>query len=110
MHEDSGYQVSGNAAELYERYAVPYMMSPWAPELIELAALRPGEHLLDLACGTGLVARLAVPRIGATGQVTGMDFNAGMLSVARALPPPSDPTIVWVEGSAVAMDLPRRID
>jgi len=106
MPEDSGFQVSGNAAELYERYAVPYMMGPWAPELIELAAPRPGEHLLDLACGTGLVARLAAPRVGPTGRVTGIDFNAGMLAVARALPPPSGPNIVWVEGSAVAMDLP----
>ena len=82
------------------------MMGPWAPQLIDLAALRPGERLLDLACGTGLVARLAAPRVGPSGRVTGIDFNAGMLAVARALPPPSGPTIVWLEGSAVAMDLP----
>ena len=107
MPEESGFQVSGNAAELYEQYAVPYVMGPWGPELIDLAAPRLGEHLLDLACGTGLVARLAAPRVGQTGRVTGIDFNAGMLAVARALPPPSGPTIAWVEGSAIAMDLPN---
>lgn len=106
MSQQSGYQVSGNAADLYEQYAVPYMMGPWAPELVELAALRSGERVLDLACGTGLVARFAAPQVGPTGQVTGLDFNAGMLAVARSRPPPAGPAITWVEGSAVAMDLP----
>ena len=105
MSEQSGYQVSGDAADLYERYAVPYMMGPWAPEFVELAALISGERVLDLACGTGLVARLAAPQVGTTGQVTGLDFNAGMLAVARSRPPPSGAAIAWVEGSAVAMDL-----
>lgn len=105
MSEQSGYQVSGNAAELYERYAVRYMMGPWAPEFVEAAALRRGERVLDLACGTGLVARLAAPQVGSTGQVTGLDFNAGMLAVARSRSPASGAAITWVEGSAVAMDL-----
>lgn len=107
MSEQSGYQISANAAELYARYAVPYMMGPWAPELVELAALRPGERVLDLACGTGLLARLAAPKVGPTGKVTGLDFNSGMLAVARTLPSPSGASITWVEGSAVAMDLPN---
>ena len=106
MSEQSGYQVSGNAAELYEQYAVRYMMGPWAPELVELATLSSGERVLDLACGTGLVARLAAPQVGSTGQVTGLDFNAGMLGVARSRSPPSGAAISWVEGNAVAMDLP----
>ena len=106
MSKASGFQVSGNAAELYERYAVPYVLGPWAPELVELAALQRGERVLDLACGTGVVARLAAARVGTTGQVIGMDLNAGMIEVARALPAPSGPPIVWVEGSAMAMKLP----
>lgn len=106
MSKASGFQVSGNAAELYERYAVPYVLGPWAPELVELAVLQPGDRVLDLACGTGVVARLAAPRVGATGQVIGMDLNAGMIAVARTLPAPSGAPIVWLEGSATAMDLP----
>ncbi len=104
MSEPSGYQVSGNAAELYERYATQYM-GPWVPDLIGLAELRPGERVLDLACGTGVVARLAATQVGSTGRVTGLDFNAGMLAVARTLLPVPGAAIHWVEGSAVAMDL-----
>jgi len=108
MSEASGFQVSGNAAELYERYAVPFVLGPWAPELVELAALQPGESVLDLACGTGVVARLVAPRVGTTGQVIGVDLNAGMLAVARALPAPSGSAIDWVQGSATALELPDR--
>lgn len=104
MSEQSGYQVSSSAAELYERYATQYM-GPWVPDLVGLAELRQGERVLDLACGTGVVARHAVMQLGPTGRVTGLDFNAGMLAVARATPTPPGATIDWVEGSAVAMDL-----
>jgi ubiquinone/menaquinone biosynthesis C-methylase UbiE len=106
MPQQEQWQLSGNAAELYERYVVPYILGPWAPGLVELATLQQGERVLDLACGTGVVARLAAPKVGPTGQVTGLDLNAGMLAVARALPPLSGASITWVEGSAMAMDLP----
>lgn len=106
MNNQSGYQVSGNAAEMYERYATQYYMGPWVPDLAGLADLQRGERVLDLACGTGVVARYAATQVGPTGQVTGLDFNAGMLAVARATPLSPGATIRWIEGSAVAMDLP----
>ena len=84
---------------------VPYILGPWAPGLVELAALQQGERVLDLACGTGLVARLAAQKVGPEGKVTGLDLNTGMLAVARKLPPPPGAPITWVEGSALAMDL-----
>ena len=105
MGEGSGFQVSGNAAELYERYAVPYVLGPWAPELVELAALKRGDRVLDLACGTGVVARLAAPRVGPTGHVTGLDLNAGMLAVARTLPPPSGPRSMAVNFIAIVFSV-----
>ena len=106
MSELSGFQVSGDAAKLREQYSVRYFIGPWAPGLVALAALQPGERVLDVACGTGLVARLAAPEVGPTGQVTGVDINAVMLAVARSLPPPSGAAITWVEGDAGAMDFP----
>jgi SAM-dependent methyltransferase len=59
--------------------------------------------VLDVACGTGIVARLAALQVGSRGQVTGLDLNPGMLAVARALPPGSGAMIDWREGSAVAL-------
>ena len=108
MSAQSGYQVSGGAAEMYERYASTYM-GPWVPDLIALAQLQRGERVLDLACGTGIVARHAAIEVAPSGRVTGLDFNAGMLAVARAAPAPAaGARIDWVEGSAVAMDLPNE--
>lgn len=106
MTEQSGFQLSGDAAELRERYSVRYFMGPWAPGLVAVAALQPGERVLDLACGTGLVTRLAAPEVGPTGQVTGLDINTAMLVVARSLPAPSGASIGWVKGNAGAMDFP----
>lgn len=106
MSEQSGFQLSGDAAKMRERYSVRYFIGPWAPELVALAALQQGERVLDLACGTGVVTRLAAPEVGPTGQVTGLDINAGMLAVARSLPPPFGASITWAEGNAGAMDFP----
>ncbi len=99
-------QVSGNAAEVYERQLVPVMLAPWAPKLIDLAEVRPGMHVLDVACGTGVVTRLAAERVGSTGRVVGLDINAAMLSVARGLPPVGGATVEWLEASALEIPLP----
>ena len=106
MDEQAGWQLSGEASEAYEQYVVPYILGPWAPRLVDLATLQQGERVLDLACGTGLVARLAAQKVSSEGKVTGIDLNIGILAVAGKLPPPPGAPITWVEGSALAMDLP----
>jgi ubiquinone/menaquinone biosynthesis C-methylase UbiE len=106
MPNGEQWQLSGNAAELYERVVVRYNLGLWAPVLIERADLQRGERVLDIACGTGVVTRLAAQQVGAEGQVTGLDLNPGMLAVARSLSPVSGASITWVESSAVAMDVP----
>lgn len=83
----------------YERFFVPVIGAPLAKDLIKLAELRPGEQVLDVACGTGIVARLASQQVGATGTVAGLDVNPGMLAVARSATP-SDMAIKWYESSA----------
>lgn len=94
-----GKDFGGNAPENYERYFVPAIGAPIANDLIEVANLRPGERVLDVACGTGVVARLAAQRVEAAGTIVGLDINPGMLAVARASTPP-DVTIEWQRASA----------
>ena len=74
MSTNERWPRSGNAAEFYERY-VRLMMEPWVRRLVDVAALRPAEHVLDVACGTGFVARLAAERVGTAGRVVGIDLN-----------------------------------
>jgi SAM-dependent methyltransferase len=105
MNADGQWQLTGNAAELYESVLVPRVFQPWAADLVELADLRHGERVLDVACGTGVVARLAAQHAGTTGEITGLDLNAGMLLVARSLPAPPGAPVTWVEASALAMPL-----
>ena len=95
----------GTPPQNYERYFVPAIGAPLATDLVGLAALRPGERVLDVACGTGIVARLAARQVGDAGRVAGLDVNPGMLAVARAVTP-SDLRIEWHEASAEAMPLP----
>lgn len=96
---------AGNPPANYERFFVPAIAAPLAADLVRLAALRPGERVLDVACGTGVVARLAAQEVGDSGAVAGLDLNPGMLAVARSATPPGT-HIEWHEASAEAMPLP----
>jgi SAM-dependent methyltransferase len=95
----------GTAPENYERHFVPAIGGPLAEDLMEVTELRPGERVLDVACGTGIVARLAAERVGAEGTIAGVDLNPGMLAVARAVTPPHT-AIAWHQGNAESLPLP----
>lgn len=95
----------GGGPENYQRYFVPSIGGPVAEDLTDAAALRPGERVLDVACGTGAVTRLAAARVGDRGSVVGLDVNPGMLEVARSVTP-SIASIEWCESSAEEMPLP----
>jgi ubiquinone/menaquinone biosynthesis C-methylase UbiE len=101
---DGHWQLEGSAAELYQRYLVPGITSKWAEDLVHRAQLRAGEEVLDVACGTGVVARLAAKKV-ASGHVTGLDLNAGMLAVARGVLSEGAP-VNWIEGSALDLPFP----
>jgi ubiquinone/menaquinone biosynthesis C-methylase UbiE len=109
MGDEAQWQVSGNAAETYQQALVPAVFAAWAPLVVALADPQPGERVLDVACGTGVVARLAAQRVGPTGKVTGLDLNPGMLAVAATLTasdPPTNAPITWREASVTNMPLP----
>lgn len=87
MGEQSGWQLSGNAPEAYERYIIPALFNEWARDLVETAAVQAGERVLDVACGTGVVARVAASTVGEACHVVGVDVKEGMLGMARTVPP-----------------------
>lgn len=97
-----GKSFGGNPAENYQRFFVPFIGAPVADDLIETASLQPGQRVLDVACGTGVVTRLAAQRVGKTGAVTGLDVTPGMLAVARAQIP-AGAMIDWREANAESM-------
>jgi len=96
------WQIDERSAQAYERYLVPAFFAPFAERLIDLAAPRQGDRIADVACGTGIVARLAAPRV--RGTAVGLDTNAGMLEVARAAAG-SDQPIRWLTADATAIPL-----
>ena len=103
MSQQGQWQVAGSAPEVYERELVPAVFGVWAPILVELAQPRPSERVLDVACGTGVVARIAATHVGPSGTVVGTDLNPGMLSVARSVVSPdsrSGGQLQWQEASA----------
>jgi ubiquinone/menaquinone biosynthesis C-methylase UbiE len=100
------WQLSLESARRYERVVVTHILAPWSSVLADAARLSKGERVLDLACGTGTVARVAAAHIGREGSVVGVDLNAGMIEVARSLPAPSGASIEWIEASALALPLP----
>jgi len=100
------YQLNGQAPDLYQRYLVPAVTSKWAADLVARAQPRPGERVLDLACGTGVVAHLAAKQMR-QGQVFGLDLNAGMLRVAQTIFSEGAP-IQWIEGSALDLPFPEN--
>lgn len=82
--EDWGATFSGTSMEVYESALVGPMFGPWGEHLLDRVGVRPGESVLDVACGPGTVARLAAGRVGSTGSVVGCDLRGEMLSIARA--------------------------
>src|SRR5690242_18189939 len=97
---DERWQLIGNAAAAYDRY-VRLLMEPWVRCIVDVAALRRGEDVLDVACGTGFVARAAAARVGAEGHVVAIDLNASMIQVAcTAANASGDAMIDWRTGDA----------
>ena len=77
---------TGRSAENYQRDFVPLIATPVSKDLLLAAALLPGERVLDVACGTGHIARAAAERVGSTGTVTGVDIAPDMIEVAQSVP------------------------
>lgn len=92
-------QVSHSAADIYEEFFLPALFQEWTDQVADAARIRTGDRVLDVACGTGALARTISARVRAAGSVVGLDVNEGMLAVAARKAPHID----WRHGRAEAL-------
>src|SRR5262245_37262646 len=79
-----GWQLEGNAPLAYDTHIVDVFLQDSSGRVVDVAAIKTGDRVLDVACGTGVVTRLAANMVGSAGQLVGFDLNPGMLARARA--------------------------
>jgi SAM-dependent methyltransferase len=96
---DPTFQAQIDAAKAYEALMVPALFGEWASKVADAAQIQPSERVLDVACGTGILAREVASCTGAAGFVTGLDPSAGMLEVAKQLAP----SVEWRQGVAESL-------
>lgn len=95
-----------NPAETYEAYMVPTLFGPWASRLIEVARPQDGERILDLACGTGIVARRLAQRFNGHADIVGLDLSPDMLEVAGEMSRRENLVIKLHQGRAEELPFP----
>ena len=105
MSTASFREYSGTAAQLYQQFFVPSIATPASHRLLQVADLQPGERVVDVACGTGVIARAAAEVVGSAGTVVGVDVAPDMLAVAAEVPA-TGAAIEWAEGDAASLPLP----
>lgn len=93
------FQIDSEQAEAYEERFVPALFQHWVEPVLQAAAPKPGDRVLDVACGTGVVARAAADLVAPEGRVTGVDLNHAMLTVAQRVSPEID----WRQGDVAAL-------
>jgi ubiquinone/menaquinone biosynthesis C-methylase UbiE len=110
IHSSRGKLVgdlSGSAAEIYERHSVPRFGLMWARDLVSLVAPASGDRALDIACGTGAVTRLVADQVAPSGHVVGVDLDADMLAVGRTVV--RRPNVVWLQAEALKLPFEQGV-
>ena len=104
MSETERMRVARSPAEVYDEFFVPALFQTWARVVVDAASIEPNQCVLDVACGTGVLACAAADRVGSGGSVVGLDPNGEMLAVAHG----KADTIEWRAGRAEAIPFPDQ--
>ncbi|MGI9615449.1 MAG: class I SAM-dependent methyltransferase [Acidimicrobiales bacterium] len=91
-----------STAEVYEAFFVPALFDQWPEHVLAAAGLSAGDDVLDVGCGTGVLACDAARRLGGSGSTTGVDINDGMLAIARR----ASDAVTWRSGHAENLPFP----
>lgn len=102
MHPGTNEPRPSSPAEVYDRRFVPALFQQWARVVLDAADVQHGQHVLDVACGTGALAYAAVERVAPGGRVTGIDINGDMFDVARR----KGAAVEWRQGRAEMLPFP----
>jgi SAM-dependent methyltransferase len=102
MNDITGNPHPRGPAEVYDEQFVPALFQQWGAIVAEVAGIRPGQSVLDVACGTGVLALAAAERAGPSGLIVGLDLSDDMLAVAKR----KSTAIAWRKGRAEALPFP----
>jgi len=92
-------EITDEMVRVHEQYLVPAIYAQWAARVAEVAEIEMGHHVLDVACGTGSLARAAQLETGLKGKVVGLDLSEKMLEAARR----HSKTVEWTLGDAASL-------
>jgi len=106
LAEQEAWQLEGNAAQIYEEQKVPSLFRPLAEITLRHVDLDKGDHVIDLACGTGIMGRLAAKIVGSSGSVVGVDLNSGMIEAAKQYSMVDGVNMEWHQGDVTALPFP----
>lgn len=104
MNEHIRKEDTATPAEIYDQLFVPALFQQWGPVVANAARLSPGQRVLDVACGTGVLALAAADLVGPAGSVVGLDPSDDMLAVARR----KSASIEWRNGRAESIPFAER--
>ena len=105
MNQPNAFQLSKGAAETYENQRVPAIFGPMAEATLDAISLPSGGDILDVACGTGVMARSVATRLAKPSRIVGCDLNSAMIDVAKMVEPRSEHKFEWIAASAQSMPL-----
>lgn len=98
-------EITDDFVKMHEQYLVPAIYAQWSHRVAEIAEIDLGNHILDVACGTGTLARAAQMEAGLTGKVIGLDASEKMLESARQ----HSRHIEWQHGDAEALPFEKNV-